>query len=320
MLKLALAAIVITICAVVPVAAQTDYPNHPIRLIVPFAPGGSTDAQARIIAEHLGHELGQQIAVINVGGAGGTVGFAQAAKAAPDGYTLVTATPSLTINPYIQKDMPYDAATDFEPVALLADSPIVLVVPKESAIASVKDLIATAKAKPAELRYGSAGVGSITHLSTARFATMAGVDLVHVPYHGAAPAILDLMAGRLDLQFENAPTILDRVRSGELKGIAVGTAKPSAILPELPTIAATVPGYEASSWFGLLAPAKTPRAIVDKVNAAANKVLADPAVKTQMQTLGVDLIGGTPEDFRVYVNARLAEMKDVAKAANLVPQ
>jgi tripartite-type tricarboxylate transporter receptor subunit TctC len=320
MLKLALAAIVITICAVVPAAAQTDYPNHPIRLIVPFAPGGSTDAQARIIAEHLGHELGQQIAVINVGGAGGTVGFAQAAKAAPDGYTLVTATPSLTINPYIQKDMPYDAATDFEPVALLADSPIVLVVPKESGIASVKDLIATAKAKPSELRYGSAGVGSITHLSTARFATMAGVDLVHVPYHGAAPAILDLMAGRLDLQFENAPTILDRVRSGELKGIAVGTAKPSAILPELPTIAATIPGYEASSWFGLLAPAKTPRAIVDKVNAAANKVLADPAVKTQMQTLGVDLIGGTPEDFRVYVNARLAEMKDVAKAANLVPQ
>jgi tripartite-type tricarboxylate transporter receptor subunit TctC len=141
-----------------------------------------------------------------------------------------------------------------------------------------------------------------------------------VPYHGAAPAILDLMAGRLDLQFENAPTILDRVRSGELKGIAVGTGKPSAILSELPTIAATIPGYEASSWFGLLAPAKTPRAIVDKVNAAANKVLADPAVKTQMQTLGVDLIGGTPEDFRAYVNARLAEMKDVAKAANLVPQ
>jgi tripartite-type tricarboxylate transporter receptor subunit TctC len=320
MLKLTLAAIVATICSVAPAAAQTDYPNHPIRLIVPFAPGGSTDAQARIIAEHLGHELGQQIAVINVGGAGGTVGFAQAAKAAPDGYTLVTATPSLTINPYIQKDMPYDAATDFEPVVLLADSPIVLVVPKESAVASVKDLIAAAKAKPAELRYGSAGVGSITHLSTARFAAMADVDLVHVPYHGAAPAVLDLMAGRLDLQFENAPTILDRVRSGELKGIAVGTAKPSAILPELPTIAATVPGYEASSWFGLLAPAKTPRAIVDKVNAAANKVLADPAVKTQMQTLGVELIGGTPEDFRAYVNARLAEMKDVSKAVNLVPQ
>jgi len=319
-LKLACAAAAATACLIGTAAAQTDYPTHPIRLIVPFAPGGSTDAQARIIAEHLGRELGQQIAVVNVGGAGGTLGFAQAAKAAPDGYTLVTATPSLTINPYIQKDMPYDAATDFEPIVLLADSPIVLVVPKESAVASVKDLIATAKAKPGELRYGSAGVGSITHLSTARFASMAGVDLIHVPYHGAAPAILDLMAGRLDLQFENAPTILDRVKSGELKGIAVGTAKPSAILPQLPTIAATIPGYEASSWFGMLAPAKTPRAVIDKVNAAANKVLADPAVRTQMQALGVDLIGGTPADFAVYVKARLADMKDVAKAVNLVPQ
>jgi tripartite-type tricarboxylate transporter receptor subunit TctC len=320
MLKFTLAAIAATLCAIAAAAAQSDYPNHPIRLIVPFAPGGSTDAQARIIAEHLGRELGQQVAVINVGGAGGTVGFAQAAKAAPDGYTLITATPSLTINPYIQKDMPYDAATDFEPVVLLADSPIVLVVPKESPVASVRDLIAAAKAKPGELRYGSAGVGSITHLSTARFASMAGVDLIHVPYHGAGPAILDLIAGRLDMQFENAPTILDRVKSGELKGIAVGTAKPSSILPDLPTIAATVPGYEASSWFGMLAPAKTPRAIVNKINAAANKVLADPAVKSQMQALGVDLIGGTPDVFKTYVNARLVEMKDVTKAANLMPQ
>lgn len=320
MLRLALAVVTATVCLIGAAAAQTAYPTHPIRLIVPFAPGGSTDAQARIVAEYLGRELGQQIAVVNVGGAGGTVGFAQAAKAAPDGYTLVTATPSLTINPYIQKEMPYSAATDFEPIVLLADSPIVLVVPKESAIASVKDLIATAKAKPGELRYGSAGVGSITHLSTARFASMAGIELIHVPYHGAAPAILDLMAGRLDLQFENAPTVLDRVHTGELKGIAVGTAKPSAILPELPTIGATVPGYQASSWFGMLAPAKTPRAIIDKLNAAANKVLADPAVKKQMQALGVDLIGGTPDEFAAYVNARLAEMKDVAKAVNLVPQ
>lgn len=314
------AAICVTLGAIGPVTAQADYPSHPIKLIVPFAPGGSTDAQARIIAERLGAVLGQQIAVVNVGGAGGTVGFAQAAKAAPDGYTLVTATPSLTINPYIQKDLPYDAATDFEPVVLLADSPIVVVVPKGSAIASVKDLIAIAKAKPGELRYGSAGVGSITHLSTARFASMAGLELIHVPYHGAAPAILDLMAGRLDLQFENAPTVLDQVRNGELKAIAVGTAKPSAILPGLPTIAATVPGYQASSWFGMLAPAKTPRTIIDKLNAAANKVLADQAIKAQMQGLGVELIGGTADDFKAFVSARLTDMKDIAKAANLAPQ
>lgn len=322
--KRALITFIAAICAIAgalgAAAAQADYPSRPIKLIVPFAPGGSTDAQARIIAEHLGAALGQQIAVVNIGGAGGTVGFAQAAKAAPDGYTLVTATPSLTINPYIQKDLPYDTARDFAPVVLLADSPIVLVVPNASAIASVKDLIATAKARPGELRYGSAGVGSITHLSTARFASMAGIELIHVPYHGAGPAILDLMAGRLDLQFENAPTILNEVRNGELRAIAVGTAKPSAIVPGLPTIAATVPGYQASSWFGMLAPAKTPRIIIDKLNAAANKALADPTVKAQMQSLGVDLIGGTPEDFKAFMNARLADMKDIAKAANLTPQ
>jgi tripartite-type tricarboxylate transporter receptor subunit TctC len=320
MLKIALMALAATICMVGAAAAQTDYPTHPIRLIVPFAPGGSTDSQARIIADYVGRELGQQMAVVNAGGAGGTVGFNQAAKATPDGYTLVTATPSLTINPYIQKDLAYDPIKDFEPIVLAASSPLVLVVAKESKIASVRDLIDTAKAKPGELRYGSAGIGSITHLSTALFASMAGINLIHVPYHGAGPAILDLLAGRLDLQFENAPTSLGQVRSGELKAVAVGTSKRSAMLPGLPTIGETVPSYEASSWFGLLAPANTPRAVVDKINAAVNKALADPAVKKQMDSLGVETIGGTPDQFEAYVRAKIAEMKDVSKAANLVPQ
>jgi tripartite-type tricarboxylate transporter receptor subunit TctC len=320
MLKIVLTAVVATIGMVGAAAAQTDYPTHPIRLIVPFAPGGSTDAQARVIADFVSHELGQQVAVVNTGGAGGTVGFNQAAKATPDGYTLVTATPSLTINPHIQKDIAYDPIKDFEPIVLAASSPLVLVVPKESKIASVRDLISQAKAKPGELRYGSAGVGSITHLSTALFASMAGINLVHVPYHGAGPAILDLMAGRLDIQFENVPTILGQVKSGELKAVAVGTAKRSAILPDLPTIGETVPGYEASSWFGFLAPANTPRAVVDKINAAVNKALADPAVKKQMDLLGVETIGGTPDQFAAYVKTKVAEMSDVAKAANLVPQ
>ena len=320
MFKIALTAIATTICMVGAAAAQTDYPTHPIRLIVPFAPGGSTDLQAQIIADYVGRELGQQMVVVNAGGAGGTVGFNQAAKATPDGYTLVTATPSLTINPYIQKDLAYDPIKDFEPIVLAASSPLVLVVSKELKIASVRDLIDTAKAKPGELRYGSAGIGSITHLSTALFASMAGINLVHVPYHGAGPAILDLMAGRLDLQFENAPTILGQVRSGELKAVAVGTSKRSAMLPGLPTIGETVPNYEASSWFGVLAPANTPRAVVDKINAAVNKALADPAVKKQMDLLGVETIGGTPDQFEAYVRAKIAEMKDVSKAANSVPQ
>jgi tripartite-type tricarboxylate transporter receptor subunit TctC len=258
--------------------------------------------------------------VVNVGGAGSTLGFNQAAKAAPDGYTLITATPSLTINPYIQKDIPYDPIKDFEPIALVATSPIVLVVPKDSKIKSVRDLIAMAKAKPGELRYGSAGIGSATHLSTALFATMAGVKLVHVPYRGAGPALLDLIAGRIDMQFENAPSVLGHIRSGALRGIAVGSAKRSSLFPDLPTIAETVPGYEATSWFGVLAPAKTPRAVIDKMNAAINKALADPTVKKQMEALGVELIGGTPDQFATFLKARMAELKTVSKAANLVPK
>jgi tripartite-type tricarboxylate transporter receptor subunit TctC len=287
---------------------------------VPFAPGGSTDSQARIVAEYLGRELGQQVIVVNVGGAGGTLGLNQAAKAAPDGSTLVTATPSLTINPYIQKDIGYDPIKDLEPIALLATSPIVLVVPKDSNIKTVQDLIDMAKAKPGELKYGSAGIGSATHLSTALFAAMAKVDLVHVPYRGAGPAILDLLAGRMDMQFENAPSVLGQVQSGALRGVAVGSPKRSAMLPELPPIGDTVHGYEASSWFGILAPAKTPRAIIDKVNAAANKALADPAVKKQMDSLGVELIGGTPAQFEAYLKARVEELRTVSKAANLTPQ
>lgn len=319
MRKFVLSALAATI-AMISGAVAADYPDHPIKLIVPFAPGGSTDSQARVLAEYLSRELGQQVVVVNAGGAGGTLGLNQGAKAAPDGYTLVTATPSLTINPYIQKDIPYDPIKDFAPIALVATSPIVLVVPKDSRIHSVRDLIDMAKARPGEIRYGSAGIGSATHLSTALFEAMAGVRLVHVPYRGAGPALLDVIAGRLDLQFENAPSVLGHVRGGALRGIAVGSAKRSSLFPDLPTIAETVPGYEATSWFGVLAPAKTPHAVVDKVNAAINKALVDATVKKQMDALGVELIGGTPDNFAAFLKARMAELKTVSKAANLTPQ
>jgi tripartite-type tricarboxylate transporter receptor subunit TctC len=320
MQKFALSVLAATIMMMGGAAAQTDYPTHPVRLVVPFAPGGSTDSQARVLADYLGRALGQQVVVVNVGGAGGTLGVNQAAKAAADGYTLVTATPSLTINPYIQKDIPYDPIKDFEPVALVATSPIVLVVPKDSKIKSVRDVIEMAKVKPGEIHYGSAGIGSATHLSTALFEAMAGVKLVHVPYRGAGPALLDLIAGRIELQFENAPSVLGHVHSGTLRGVAVGSSKRSSMFPDLPTIGETVPGYEATSWFGVLAPAKTPRAVVDKINAAINKALGDAVVKRQMDALGVELIGGKPDQFADFLKARMAELKTVSKAANLVPQ
>jgi tripartite-type tricarboxylate transporter receptor subunit TctC len=320
MRKIALTTVAATLSMVGAAVGLSDYPTHPIRLIVPFSPGGSTDSQARVIADYLGRELGQQIIVVNIGGAGGTLGFNQVAKATSDGYTLITATPSMTINPYIQKDIAYDPVKDFEPIALVATSPIVLVVPKNSKIMSVRDLIDMAKARPGEIKYGSAGIGSATHISSALFTTMAKIDLVHVPYRGAGPAILDLLAERLDLQFENAPSVLSQVRGGALRAVAVGTSKRSSLLPELPTIAETVPGYEASSWFGLLAPINTPRAIIDKINQAVNKSLADPGVRKQLESLGVELVGGPPAQFKAYLKARVAEMKAVSATANLMPQ
>ena len=207
MRKFALSVLAATIAMMSGAAAQTDYPTHPVRLIVPFSPGGSTDSQARVLADYLGRALGQQVVVVNVGGAGGTLGLNQAAKATPDGYTLVTATPSMTINPYIQKNIPYDPIKDFEPIALVATSPIVLVVPKDSKIKTVRYLIEMAKAKPGEIRYGSAGIGSATHLSTALFEAKAGVKLLHVPYRGAGPALLDVIAGRR----KRAPAFVQRV-------------------------------------------------------------------------------------------------------------
>jgi tripartite-type tricarboxylate transporter receptor subunit TctC len=301
-------------------ASAQDYPSRPIRLIVPFAAGGGTDALSRIFAQVLSEELKGTVVVENVGGAGGSIGTAQAAKAPPDGYTLVSATPSIMINPHIQKNVPYNVLRDFAPVVQITSSPLVLVVNKDVPIKSVADLIALARAKPGTISYGSAGIGSSTFLATELFKTLAGVDLTHVPYRGTGPALIDLVAGRIQVQLENAPAVLGQIRNGELKAIAVGTGKPSAILPELPTIAATMPGYEASSWFGLLAPIATPRPVIGQLNAAINKRLDDPAIRKRLEALGVERVGGTPESFGVYLKAKVEETDRIAKAVGLRPQ
>jgi tripartite-type tricarboxylate transporter receptor subunit TctC len=322
MIKAFLIAAAMAFCAMPTAFAQTpgtDYPTHSIRLIVPFAPGGGTDAISRILAEALSHRVGQTVVVENMDGAGGTIGFNFVAHANPDGYTILSATPSLTINPNIQKDIAYDPGRDFAPVIEVTDSPMVLVVPTNSPIKSVQDLIDMARAKPGRVLYGSAGVGSIDHLSSALFAALAHVTLTHVPYRGAGPALVDLLAGVLQMQFENAPAVLGDIQSGQLRAIAVGTARKSSILPNLPTVAATVAGYQSSSWFGILAPAKTPRPVIDKLNAAFNASLADPAVQKRLSRLGVERIGGTPEAFGAYLAANIAQMKIAAKAANLTP-
>ena len=298
----------------------TTYPTHSIRFIVPFATGGGTDALARILADALGQRIGQTVLVENMGGAGGSIGFAYVAHAKPDGYTLVSATPSFTTNAYIQKNAGYDPAHDFTPIIQTTESPAVLVVLASSPIKTVQDLIDMAHARPGGLMFGSAGVGSFDHLSGALFEALAHVSLTHVPYRGAGPALVDLLGGVLQVMFENAPGILSEVKAGQVRAIAVGTAGNSTLLPDLPTIAQTVPGYESSSWFGVLAPAGTPRAIVDKLNAALNDILADPAMQKRLAGLGVERVGGTPEQFAAYLTGNLAAMKTVAKAANLTPQ
>jgi len=296
-----------------------DYPARPIRLVVPFAAGGGTDIISRIFAQVLTEQLGATVVVENVGGAGGTIGTAQAAKAMPDGYTLLSATPAITINPHIQKNIPYGVLRDFVPVVQITASPFVLVVNKDLPVTSVRDLIELARGKPGAISYGSAGIGSTAFLGGELFKALAGIEFTHIPYRGAGPALIDLIAGRIQVQFENAPVVLGHIASGELKAIAVGTARRSAILPDLPAIAETLPGYEATSWLGILAPAATPRAIVERLNAAINKGLGDSAIQKRLRDLGVERVGGTPEEFGAYLRAKVEETDRVAKAAGLKP-
>jgi tripartite-type tricarboxylate transporter receptor subunit TctC len=299
--------------------AQDNYPSRPIRLIVPFAAGGGTDTLSRIFGQVLSEQLGTTVVIENVGGAGGSIGTGQAAKA-PDGYTLVSATPSIAINPHIQKSVPYDTLRDFTPVAQITTSPVVLVVNKDIPVKSVRDLIELARAKPGTISYGSAGLGSFNFLAAELFKALAGVDLTHIPYRGTGPALIDLIAGRIQVQFENAPAVLGQIRNGELKAIAVGTARRSDILPELPVIADTVPGYESSSWLGLLAPAATPRPVIDRLNTAINKGLDDATIRKRLSDLGVERVGGTPEAFGVYLKAKVEETDRIAKAVGLKPE
>jgi tripartite-type tricarboxylate transporter receptor subunit TctC len=301
-------------------ASAEEWPTHPVRVIVPFAPGGGTDALSRVLADGLSRHVGQAFVVENIGGAGGPIGYNMVARAAPDGYTILSATPALVLNPYIQKDIAYDPLRDFAPVIQTTTSPMVIVVPTASPFRTTQDLIDAARARPGQVRYGSAGIGSISHVSGALFAAMAGVKLTHVPYRGSGPALIDLLAGRMHVQFENAPTVLGQIHGGQLRALAVGTAGKSALLPDVPTAAETVPGYESSSWFGILVPKATPRPVVERLNAALNEVLKDPAMEKTLAGLGVERIGGTPEAFGAYLVAKVAEMKTVAEAANLTKQ
>jgi tripartite-type tricarboxylate transporter receptor subunit TctC len=301
--------------AVKPAAAQAAYPSKPITIIVPFAAGGTTDILARVVGQALTKELGQSVVIDNRAGAGGNIGGQAAAKAAPDGYTLFMGTVGThAINAALYKSMPFDPVKDFAPLTRVAMVPNLLVANPSQPFKTVKELIAYAKANPGKLNFGSSGNGSSIHLSGELFKAMAKVDMVHVPYKGSAPAVTDLLGNQIAIMFDNMPSAIQHVRSGRLRAIAVTTAKRSPELPDVPTIAeAGVPGYEATSWFGMFAPAATPPAVLAKLNTALVKVLAEPEVKKKIAEQGAEPYSEKPAQFAEFIRKESVKWGKVVK-------
>ena len=319
MKTLIIATVAATLSVTGGVATAQAYPSKPIRFIVPFAPGGSTDLLARFLAQQLAAPLGQSVVVDNRAGAGGVVGAEIAARAPADGYTIVLGSAGpLTINPNVRDKTPYDSLRDFEPITLSTVSPFTLVVHPGSPAKNVKELIALARAKPGELNFGSAGKGSVGHFSTEQFMALTGTKLVHVPYKGAGPAVTDLLGGRLNLMFENLPTIQPHVRSGKLRMLAVGTKQRSALAPEFPTIAEEgVPGYDSATVFGVLAPAKTPAAVITRLNREMVAILKSADGKTALAARGLEAVGSTPQEYRAQIKDEYTRYGRIAKAVGI---
>ena len=296
-------------------ALAQAYPTKPVTIIVPFAAGGTTDILARIIGQALTAELGQSVVVDNRAGAGGNIGGQAAAKAAPDGHTLFMGTVGThAINASLYKKMPFDPVKDFAPLTRVANVPNLLVANPAQPYKSVKDLIAYAKANPGKVNFGSSGNGSSIHLSGELFKSLAKVDMQHVPYKGSAPAVTDLLGNQIGIMFDNMPSAIQHVRSGKLVPLAVTTAKRSPELPNVPTIAeAGVPGYEATSWFGMFAPAGTPAPVLAKLNAAIVKVLGQPDVKKKINEQGAEVYSETPEQFAAFIQAESVKWGKVVK-------
>ena len=295
--------------------AQAAYPSKPITIIVPFSAGGTTDILARVVGQFMSNDLGQPVVIDNRAGAGGNIGGQAAARATPDGYTIFMGTVGThAINQSLYKKMPFDPIKDFAPLSRVAMVPNLLVANPSQPYKNVKELIAYAKANPGKINFGSSGAGSSIHLSGELFKQMAGVDMQHVPYRGSAPAVSDLLGGQINLMFDNMPSAIPHVKGGKLRPLAVTTAKRSPALPDVPTIAESgVPGYEATSWFGLLAPAGTPAPVIAKLNASILKALANPEVKKKLAEQGAEAAGEKPEQFAAFIAAETAKWGKVVK-------
>jgi tripartite-type tricarboxylate transporter receptor subunit TctC len=284
------------------------YPTRPIRLVVPFSAGaGVTDIMARLVGQHLSASIGQQVVIDNRPGAGGIPGTEVVSRAAPDGYTLLMTNVALAVNPFLYPKLPYDAAKDFMPVTMVNSAPLLLVVHPSIAARSVKELVAYAKSHPGLLNYGSGGVGSTPHLSGELFKSLAGIDVVHVPYKGGAPALTDLVGGQLSFMIENMPGTMPFVKGGKLRALAITSPKRSPLEPALPTMAeAGVPGYEVIGWNGLVAVKGTPPAIVARLHTEVAGILRTPEVRQRLAALGAEPVGNTPDEFGAFIKAEIA--------------
>jgi tripartite-type tricarboxylate transporter receptor subunit TctC len=302
------------------VAGAQAYPSRPVRWIVSFAAGGPNDIVARIVGQYLSDHLGQQFIIENRAGAGGNVGMAAALASPPDGYTIAFAGPNYAINPALYDNLPFNFIRDSAPVGGTIRLANVMEVHPSVPANTLAEFIAYAKANPGKINFASGGVGTSPHLSGELLKTMTGIDLVHVPYRGGAPALTDLIAGQVQVMFDNIPTSADHVRSGRLRGLAVTGAERSQVLPDLPTVAEFLPGYEASAWYGLGAPKDTPAAIVERINAAVNAILADPASQARFTELGASLLPGSPADFGKLLADETEKWGKVVKFAGAKPE
>lgn len=311
----------LTVGLLAPHAHAQTYPNRPLRVVVPFAPGGNTDAVARLLSAKLAEQLGQPVVVENKAGANSVIGAEFVAKSPPDGYTLLVVTPSHAINPLVTLKLPYDTLRDFVPISLISRTPYVVGVTNEIPARNIQELIAYAKANPDKLSYATSGPGTGAHLTTEFFKMEAGIGMLHVPYKGTGPALPDLISGRTSLIFDVEQVLMPQIRAGKLRGFAITSASRSPTAPEVPTMQeAGMPGFVTASWLGMLGPRDLPPALATRISSEVRRALNSPDVREKMIGFGAEVVGSTPEEFDAYIRSEMTKWGKVARHINLTPQ